>query len=484
MNISRDNLCITNDIRAMGSFWSMETFVIIMALWIPFQNTLTRSYPILPKQLVWLDEMLVVLLIGIRFMRGAIKPKGFQVNWGITEFLLLLFIVDGLFSILINNSPLLYGLAGYKSLLLYVPLYCILSSEYISEAFVIKFIKVIVFMVLVQIPVVFLQMVLCYRHYGLIDDDLVFGTFGMNGANTMGYFVGMVFFLLTGFSIYYPNYRKKIFLVMGIFIIPLLASSCRTMIFLLPIIFLWLERRTIMRALRNRNSRGRIVALFMLIAALSGAQLIYLTTRGLSLERISLGQFVRDHMNINSRGEGGRFLHVIYTYVTLKEIPWGLWVGMGPGMYTSGTGYFLGSPGLEAINQVLGTLEHGENYHKGMIDPKTGMEFQVQGFSQLTSTMGEWGLIGFVLYGLVVFTLWKKGRAAERDPHNSSMVRALGVGVQGIALLSLLISFFISSWEEQPLAFCLWAVPGMMLGLWRSQVSNGKKHAENSGGIV
>lgn len=283
---------------------------------------------------------------------------------------------------------------------------------------------------------------------------------------------------------YYPNYRKKIFLVMGIFIIPLLASSCRTMIFLLPFIFLWLERQTIMRALRNRNSRGRILALVMLVVAFSGAQLIYLTTRGFNLERISLGQFVKDHMNISSRGEGGRFLHVIYTYATLKEVPWGLWLGMGPGMYTSGTGYFLGSSGMEGITKVLGSLKYGEDYYEGMIDPKTGMEFRISGFSQLTSTMGEWGLIGFLLYGLVVLTLLKKGRAAERDPHNPPMVKALGVGVQGIALLSLLISFFISAWEEQPLAFCLWAIPGMMVGLWRSQVSNGKKHAENSGGIV
>jgi hypothetical protein len=138
---------------------------------------------------------------------------------------------------------------------------------------------------------------------------------------------------------------------------------------------------------------------------------------------------------------------------------------------------------MEAINKVMGSLKHGEGYYAGMIDPVTGKEFQVSGFSQLTSTMGEWGLIGFLLFALMVFAFVKKGRTAERAPHNPPMVRALGVGVQGLAILSLFISFFISAWEEQPLAFCLWAVPGMMVGLWRSQVSNGRKHAENSGGI-
>jgi hypothetical protein len=484
MNISKDTFCLNNNIIKNKTFPAMETIVIIMALWIPFQNCLTKAYPILPSQLVWLDEFLVVVLVAIRLLRGAIRPKGLNIRWSFTELYILLFIIAGMISVIINNVPWFYALMGYKSLLVYAPLYFILSTEYISEGFAAKFVKAVIFMAVVQAPAVLLQMSLFYVRFGWIDDDSMFGTFARYKANEMGYFIGLVFFLLAGLLRYFPDHRKKILLLMGVLTIPLLASSCRTMIFLLPLLLLWLERHSIMSALRRRKSKNRILALIMLIIAIFGAQLFYLTTRGFDLERLSFEQFVADHISINTRGEGGRFLHVVYTYVTLKELPWGMWLGMGPGMYTSGTGWFLHSPGLSAINRILGKLRHGEDYYEGMVDPVTGMEFQVSGFSQLTSTMGEWGLIGFLLYALVVYTFVKKGVAAERDPSNSPMVRALGVGVQGIALLSLLIAFFISAWEEQTLAFCLWAVPGVMMGLWRSQVSNGKKHAENSGGVV
>jgi len=456
----------------------VKSIVIFLVIWTPTQNSLTRAYPILPSQMVWLGEVLIILLVPLRLSYSIRRPrhKTSPITW--TKLLLFSFILVGLISTLLNHGPLLNAVMGYRSLLQYSIVYFVLATERIDDKYVWLFLKALIVVALLQVPVTFIQMVISYVRFGWIDDDSIFGTFNINQANTLAYFVSIVFLVLLGIWNHYPRYRRRITVILLLLIVPFLAASSRAMLLLMPVIVLWVEREAIFGAWKSKRNFKRMTYLVLGGLILISAALVYLHTRGFGWERLSPSQLLRDSIAINAVGNGGRLTHVIYTYQTLSQMPWGLWVGMGPGMYVSGAGYFLNSPGLRTITDYFGQQLYGSQYYYGMqvwLPEYAGDTFYLRDFSQLTSTLGEWGFLGLVLYASIVFTFLIVGARMHRKATNLPLLRVLGGAVTGTALLSLVTVPIISLWEEKALAFLLWSLAGLMLGYFRTNMKSGMR---------
>jgi len=140
-------------------------------------------------------------------------------------------------------------------------------------------------------------------------------------------------------------------------------------------------------------------------------------------------------------------------------------------MYTSSAGYFLKSPGLQAINDYFSRQFYGEAYYNGMEMPAfPGETFYLRDFTQLNSTLGEWGFLGLGLYVLIIFRFLRRGVQANNLSKSWPLLKALGMGVSGTALLSFLGALVISSWEEKTIGFLLWALTGLMIGYYQTQM--------------
>ena len=448
----------------------VKWLIIFLVIWTPTQNSLTRAYPILPSQMVWLGELVIMLLIPLR-LSYTIKRKGskeFPFGW--TELFLVGFVLVGIISTVLNGVPWLTALMGFRSLLQYMPVYYILVTENITPEYVRRFLIALFLVALLQVPVTLLQMAVGLLQTGMIDDDLIIGTFNFNQANTLSYFSGIVILVLVGVLHYYPGRRRIIYLLGGMLIIPFLAGSSRAMLFFLPIVLFWLERKAIWRLRTKRNAKW-FLNLVIACSVLAGGALIYLYGRGFTLARLSPRQLFADAIVINPVGNGGRLLHLAYTAETLRQTPWGLWVGMGPGMYTSSAGYFLKSPGLQAITDYFGRQFYGAAYYNGMEVPGfPGAIFYLRDFNQLNSTLGEWGFLGLGLYALIIFRFLRRGVRANNLSDNWPLFKALGMAVSGTALLSFLGTLVISPWEEKTIAFLLWTLTGLMIGYYQTQI--------------
>ena len=137
-------------ITVLITFADFEFAIIATSVWVFLQYFFTRDLHVLPEVFTLVDECFLVgigcyLIWNIVNKKIRIKITGFDVT-------LLLFIALGVVSTILNENPIINIVLGLRCYFQYIILYYAITYLDITEKTCKKFLNVIFFMVVLQVP--------------------------------------------------------------------------------------------------------------------------------------------------------------------------------------------------------------------------------------------------------------------------------------------------------------------------------------------
>ncbi|HEY3374482.1 MAG TPA: hypothetical protein VGK02_05410 [Candidatus Aquicultor sp.] len=421
--------------------------------WTIIQYWFTDDFHILPQTAVWLDEALIMIVILSVVIRKALRREPLaRANLSRP---ILLFIAIGLIATIWNQNSLLIGLVGIRGILQYALVFYAIINLELSQREQKRFIGVMIAGAILQIFVTLSQLMLRGGGLGMLParimngisisgepmGDLTPGTFGLGGANNMGYFLVIVIIFLLGSAIYNNKFRwLSIALALSLFLPWSLASARGSywMFLLIVAINVLLAR---IRYVTTRNPAFICVSAIALLVAY--IELVPLISRAWDLV-----------VTMQSQPYSPRFLYYGVVYAIVSKSVLRLLIGLGPGMFGS---YTAG---------VFGT--YYDRLLRGMFSQGDPVWSTISGDSQILALFAEFGIIGLIVASWLIFAMFRNARQlllVDRDAWSN----VVAVGGLASALIFLFASVLTNAWEVQPIASWIWAFAGLV------QLNNNKQ---------
>lgn len=283
-------------------------------------------------------------------------------------------------------------------------------------------------MAVLQFFVVMVQMGLNFSKTGnLFLEDLAYGTFGINGAHKLGYFMAMM--IVTFFVFYINNKEKKYLFLTFLFCITLVMTSCRGAYFLTGLTLLFLYKGYILKNLKS--------------FALSFFVLIFLGLSVFYFNRISTGNIAMINpktlfsQQLGLRLGTGRRIGVMYYFFNFLKNSDYPFLGISPGRLSKTSLYFTKSEIVEEFE----SLYEGTDY--------------VLIVNQLTATIVEYGVIGSIIIFLAFFRVYSINAKISKKEENQS-IKNFSIIFKGVFLIYILGSFAEKVFEIQEISFYFW----------------------------
>lgn len=423
---------------------------------------------------VWLILALGLLFVGI----VPLWTEGFatKVSW-VVSILGFLMLFSTLFSLLVNRESrkntapfvwiglaffihcVIFGLvnwyspvefiSGIKRYFQVISLLFVFSWIGFTEAQVSRWLKFMVFVVIAQLPWALYQLMMLvpiresikYAYPGMVPIDVVAGTFGasLHGGGSSG---DMAIFLviIVGFILAQINEpmlkKKKLLLFMPFALVPLFLGETKIVVIILPIIFLMVYRKELIRR-----------PIFALFSMLIGAVITFSTVAAYSIYHgDSVDSSISDTVdyNLQQTGYGGNYLNrttVLSFWYSNQGLhdPIGFVLGNGIGSAHSSTGGHVAA-------KFIG---YG-------IDLNTA-----------STLLWEQGALGTSLFVLIFVSAWnaagKLSRAIE-----SPVERAHVYAIQcALPILLIYLVYRVSFLENLPFQVFFYLMLGYLSHLWK-----------------
>jgi len=264
----------------------------------------------------------------------------------------------------------------------------------------------------------------------LLADEAV-GLMGPSGAHKLGYFAGTLLLAYLGF--FRERVLRQKLLVASLAAI-VIISSTRAALFYIPLAVTGLFWRDLWR---HRRVRAYWVGTVLALSLMLWGYLKLPETGGATLRPTTLyHQQMRGML-------GGRYTRIgflRYTWNLLQgenSVPW----GVGPGWYTSKTASRLGAP-----------------YHESL---PLGVDATL---SQVTTILGEYGLVGSLLIALIYASLYRHvSRVSRRSAH--PYLRGISAATAGSLIFYAMSTFSNNVFEIQQVAIIPWLFGGGVVAI-------------------
>jgi len=370
-----------------------------------------------------------IILLGLTFywigriLLGKAKFKRTPL-----DFILITIVLYVLISSLLNSHSPFISLLAIRDTFQYLIFFYILIQLEIKVKDLMILFKIIFIIAVLQFFVVMLQMGLNFSKTGkLFLEDLAFGTFGVNGAHKIGYFMGMM--IVTSIVLYLDNRGKKYLISAFLFCLTLVISSCRGAYFITGLTLLFLYKGYILK-----NLKRFAMSFFILISL---GLLIF------HFNRISTGNIeMINPKTLFSQQLGlklgtGRRIGVMYYFVNLLKNSEHVLLGVSPGILSKTSLYFEKSE----IIREFESLYEGSKY--------------VLIVNQLTATIFEYGIIGSIFIFFIFFRAYSINAKIAMKRKNRN-INNFNIIFKGIFIIYLLGIFAEKVFEIQEISFYFW----------------------------
>ncbi len=436
VSIAEQNLFMLIALMAIAGFVVSFPFprmgILLVILFAQVQYVFTTEYgtlfsrPIFPMSFQWLDEVILLCLLGNLILTRLLKKEGPEKSPGLI-ILTALFMV-GFVSTRLNEISLLRGFIGQRYIFEMVIVYLAVINMNLDERFLRRLVYLLLGIGVFQAMIGFLEFLAKYSLYMSGNHDIVQGTWGGGAANNIG-----VFFLCLA-SIVLARLRRGVYgpraVLFGIFVVLLVLTSSRSAIVLSPLAFLFILRDKLKDP---RYWLGTAIALIFLAASLS---FYYRNTDAEVTKDLGADEFVFQF--------SGRTSVIPVMSQVLRDNSKFPLFGTGPGTYLTPTGTFYGSSMYIQVESMLRTRE--------VIGPFISASYAV--------VWMEYGIVGLILFGLVLFRLfvfaWRQERVID-----SFFWKDYFRALQVIIAVYALVGGVFPLWTHFQASIYLWLFPAI-----------------------
>lgn len=401
-----------------------------------FQYTLygTKYQPYL---VIW-DEVLILTFTAVILLQKMLNGK-LSFKKSPFDIYIIVFFLISIFSMFLNNSSFLPGIAGIRNYLQYALLfYCVLNVK-ITERTIEAVVKAIIFVFILQLPILTFQFFDALNKGG-VGVDTLRGT--LPGANNLSYAALFPIFLFIGIKNFKFKGLVNKLLLLGLIVVLILGQG-RLAVILLPLILLYLLRRQILFRFSTRGFK--VVAVIGIFFIMLAGYLFVIKSdvfRQYNLYR----HFTKGEFEVHGGSQRYLYYPLVYQHLEdngLKSILFGL----GPGMYGSFAGFRYMTPYTKVLSNVFGQLDYG-------FDPYVS--------SQVIPISGELGFIGIIIYFLLLFKVLRYASLAYKK-FDQPLIKSLSTGLIAGSFLMIVGSFFNQVFEVQATAYPYWLIAALLV---------------------
>lgn len=406
---------------------------------------LSDPFGILPRQLTWTKDLVILVLLLRTLILMVERKRTLRTP---IDVLLGLFVLAGCVSCLINSTPLIVAALGFRHALKYILFFYVLVYSDFEERFLQKLILVILLIAFVQVPIAIVEYSLWRPSLmalgpAMIRWDFVTGTLPRGSSGALSLFLVSAMCILIGLGLYCKDIRIRAPMLIPLLFIPLPFAMSRATFLFLPLVVLYLLVKKAGHRTILRFSYG--VVLFLAFFSI-----VYLTPY---LAKYDVGNWLLDFRLVYMQQAGppqpgkdlGRITGVKFVADYLKGQPYGRLFGVGPGMWSES--YFPSFTG-----------EISETFS----------EYNAPGRNQIARTLSEFGLVGLILYFLIVYKVYRMNQVLFKKV-NDNYWKAISFGFSGIIFLYVVASIYIPLLYWNASAFLFWTLAGTVFTIGRKE---------------
>jgi hypothetical protein len=416
----------------------------------------SRVLGILPTQVRWLPETLIVLLLVYVFLLRSANGKLILRKTPIDRYFIGLVIV-GLFSMIINLEPLFTALSGFRNLLRPLLLYYVIINLELKEKYLKRLVILLFIMEFLQIPVIL------YQFFAYGGGDLSSGTLGYSSGN-MTVVLALIFMaLLLGLAIVY---KSTIYALIASFLfLAILFSEGKAGFFMAPSMLLFMFG-FIVRPKDNIKTRifallkyvVIFIPLFVIVYALSLwlAPIVIPDSQILSFLENPATIFDRYEAPLSKTNDipRSRSGDIQFAWLLISQQNQYTLLGYGPGAASNGI-------------QGIGV---GDLYNRYALDPAylfgeaiTGFTFYA--FTQVSVMLQEFGVLGLVLYLLMLFSIFRRNLKFAKRSDTDPFWRGISLGFNGAWFIFVASSVYYRVWFWEAGAYVFWGLAAVLYTL-------------------
>jgi hypothetical protein len=403
-----------------------------------FVRTLYDYWQVIPREVTWLVDLLIGLLV-LRTL--VIFPMRKYKTFTIEKYIYGL-IAFGVISALINGVGTTSMVAGMRLVYRYVLLFAAAYHLDISENWLKGYLKFLFVVAILQTPVVLYQ----FNLIGWADPDAINGTFGKIGQ-TAGLGLFMLFLISYMVARMLETGRFQVgylFLIAWMSVGPLLGEI-KFYFFFIPILLVFLIRADLRRPLLA----GGLLTIAAVI--LIGVQFIVAETGGWVAGYTPLKTL---QMLTTGRSEEIAFqMEVFEREGRSDRVSW-YFFGV-PLAFSTATNFAFGTgPGI--VTEFQFTEHHSQKYEEyaryGLISSKCSSAMYI---------MTEYGVVGFILFGVLLWMIYRRGRFL-RASDNMEM-RVYGRTLEAMVMLYGTWAFYQQVWQTDATGCAFFPLCGMLV---------------------
>jgi len=352
-------------------------------------------FPVIGNKTLWITDLILLVLAVKLFVDVMLKRiKFFKYNINI---LIFLFILLGVISAILNKTSMVVLVCGLRSHFKYIPIFLASMFYFDSEKLIKKSFLFWVLVGLINVPVAVIQFLVYH------DFDAVGGLFSLGSSGILTiyqlFIVGYLFIIAENGILK----RWKTIVLAMILLVPVFINQTKIVFFLLPLLFLYIYRNSIIK-----NSVKTICVLLLVLVLFCSLMAAY--TRLVPgfyfsdmLSKDWLYKYLCTDSYYCNEGSLNRLSAITFAIDNISKSPLHFLVGVG-----------IGNASLSNIPGGMG------EYYKKYFHLKIDLVY-------LSRILWEYGIIGPLLYASVIFLLWKYAvevKRASKDVYVKSISEA------------------------------------------------------------
>jgi len=422
--------------------------IIGLIVWVPIRGLLTSGLNILPAFTRQFSDAILVFLLLLLLLLFLFR--GFVFTRTLIDIPLLLFVSIGLISWGLNGGSLFVALLGiYRQIA-----FTILFYTFVNFKFRNRFLIHLLFYTVIATGLV--QMVSTLVEFYLVREtgDLIPGTLGPGQANGLGYMLAFFILWMIGllrFGIHYTSGKKLLlYICLEILLIPFILCMSRFSYLALVPVLIWLFRDALPHQWLGRIVfKGKIPKILfiapILIMALAVFVFVILSMGLIKFVDISPTYLWEAQLTVGSGS--GRLLYYPKAWdIVSNAVPWGIGIGVGPGNFSSFTGQQFPSRWyLDLINVFL------------VRNQQLGFDSNVD--SSFIAVGGEFGLIGLIIYLVILYQLYRIFSLAYK--RQGGFWKSVAWAGKGMVIFYVMAGGAMNTWEVQYVSMYIWLFAGV-----------------------
>lgn len=416
-------------------------FVVLISVFL--LDWLNRTFLILPRQITWLKDASILILL-IRTLTMVVRDK--KIERTPIDFFLFLFLVGGFFSAVTNAVSPPVAALGFRPLLKYILLFYVIVNSGFEEEFLKKVFVTLLIIALVQIPVCLFESFLwterlLLRGPAMNRWDFVTGTLPRGSSGVVSIFIIGAMCILIGLGIYHKS-RLRALSASALLFIPLPLTVSRGTLLALPVVLLYMLGRRVREAFGLRVGYALLLSLLFISAVYVGSSATGYNLLGYIRHPVAA---LKQQSQPVEQGYVGRISGTEFVFAYLGTHPHGRLLGVGPGVWSES--FFGGFSG------------------------RLWTEFEdmpVSRINQIASIMSEFGILGLVLFFLIVYRVYRMNQTFFSRTADSYW-KSISFGFSGIIFLYALSTVYLSVWYADGTASLFWILAAVIFCIGRQK---------------